>query len=294
MTGCQSADVATAASAFPDVRHLGLRHSDLGPRGAMSTSALARLFEHPRVMLPLPRFERLAASGQFGRFRILLVGQRVERHVDSGGPDAQVQIGTGIRRIGTSSFTYGQALFSEGVLVASAQASIVLADRDGPKPLPDALQTDLRELLLTDEETPSPSVTRDEASLRPEHYGAWTSVTTRITDVDANRHVNYIATLGLYDDAVVSAVHGLVGTEDIARISALLPWRYDVSYLGEVLYPGDYRVGVAVTGHDDENVHYDLGLFGDGRCLGIAAASAARSGLPLESLPRRVSGSTRG
>jgi acyl-CoA thioester hydrolase len=39
-----------------------------------------------------------------------------------------------------------------------------------------------------------------------------------------------------------------------------------------VTYPGDYEVGIAVCSFDAESVHYELGVFRDSACLGVADA----------------------
>ncbi|MET8454719.1 hypothetical protein ABZV46_47730, partial [Streptomyces sp. NPDC005209] len=72
----------------------------------------------------------------------------VERRTAFGKVGATVRIGTGVRAIGRSSYTYGQGMFVDGHLVATAEATIVLADKSGPIILPDELRADLEELQL--------------------------------------------------------------------------------------------------------------------------------------------------
>ncbi|WP_199193125.1 hypothetical protein [Amycolatopsis sp. BJA-103] len=265
-------------SAFPDHRQVVQRFGDLAPDGTTSTVALARLFEYPRVLLRFSRFEKLVADGGFGPFHILFVGQRVERRAAFGATGATVRIGTGIRTIGRTSYTYGQGMFADGQLVATADATIVLADRSGPLALPDALLADLEELRLP-ESGAAAAAKPDPRRRERDHYPATSAVRARVGDVDLNRHVNYIAQLGFYDEAIASHAQGLLGDSAVKKLPRYLPWRYEANYLGEVLYPGNYDIGIAVSGHDEHTVHYELGLFDGGRCLGTADAAAPRGAL---------------
>ncbi|MFJ8795152.1 hypothetical protein [Streptomyces sp. NPDC102462] len=279
----QSATAVPAEHDFPDHRQVEQRFGDLAPDGTTSTQALTRLFEHPRVGLRFPRFDRLVAEGGFGPFRILLVGQGVERWTSFGTFGATIRIGTGIRAIGRTSYTYGQGMFVDGHLVATADATIVLADKSGPIALPDELLADIEELRLPGT---SAAVETKPDPLRRErqYYPAAATVHARVGDVDLNRHVNYIAQVGWYDEAIASHTHDLLGDGAAKTLPRYLPWRYRVTYLDEVRYPGTYDIGIAVSGHDGQTVHYELGLFDDNRCLGTANASAPRGKLPATAL----------
>ncbi|MFE2871160.1 hypothetical protein [Embleya sp. NPDC059259] len=273
-----------AEADFPDRRQVTQRFGDLAPDGTTSTVALARLFEHPRIGLRFPRFDKLLADGGFGPFRILLVGQDVERWTPFGTFDATIRIGTGIRAIGRTSYAYGQGMFIDGRLVATAGATIVLADKSGALTLPDELRADLAELRLpgTDAAVASqPDPPRRER----QYYPAAATVHARVGDVDLNRHVNYIAQVGWYDEAIASHAHDLLGEGAARKLPRYLPWRYRVTYLGEVHYPGTYDIGIAVSGHDEHTVHYELGLFDSGRCLGTADAYAPCGKLPATAFP---------
>ncbi|GAA1949211.1 hypothetical protein [Amycolatopsis minnesotensis] len=260
---------------FPDHQQMRQRFGDLAPDGTTSTVALARLFEHPRIGLRFPRFDKLLADGGFGPFHILFVGQRVERRTAFGKVGETIRIGTGIRAAGRSSYTYGQGMFADGQLVATAEATIVLADKSGPIPLPDELRTDLDELRLPETGAAVASKPDPRRRERP-YYPGTATVHARVEDVDLNRHVNYIAQLGWYDEAIAAHAHGLLGDGSARNLPQFVPWHYRVTYLGEVRYPGTYDIGIAVSGHDEHTVHYELGLFENGQCLGTADATAPR------------------
>ncbi|WP_051791609.1 acyl-ACP thioesterase domain-containing protein [Amycolatopsis jejuensis] len=255
---------------FPARHRVEQRFGDLAPDGTTSTLALVRLFEHPRVRLQFPRFEQLVADGGFGPFHILLAGQSVERRTPFGAAGATVEIGTGIQAIGRTSYTYRQAMATEdGKIVATADATIVLATKSGPLALPDQLLADLEDLRLPESTAAAPKPAPSRRSRK--HYPETAAVHARVGDVDLNRHVNYIAQVGWYDEAIAALPGNAVQH---------LPWRYRVTYLGEVRYPGTYDIGVTISGYDDQTVHYELGLFDEDRCLGTADASAPRGKLP--------------
>lgn len=269
--------------AFPDHQQVVQRFGDLAPDGTTSTVALSRLFEHPRVGLRFPRFDRLRAEGGFKPYQILFVGQHVERRTAFGRVGATVRVGTGVRAIGRSSYTYGQGMFVDERLVATAEATVVLADESGPVALPDELLADLAELRLPG--TSAPVASKPEPRRRErQYYPAAATVHSRVGDVDLNRHVNYIAQLGWYDEAIASHAHRLLGDDAASKLPRYLPWRYRVNYLGEVLHPRSYDIGIAVTGHDEDTVRYELGLFDGGRCLGTADATAPRGKLSATAL----------
>ncbi|WP_020666559.1 acyl-ACP thioesterase domain-containing protein [Amycolatopsis nigrescens] len=279
----QSNAVLMAEDDFPDRQQVVQRFGDLAPDGTTSTVALSRLFEHPRVGLRFSRFDKLTADDGFKPYQILFVGQRVERQTAFGKVGATVRIGTGIRAIGRSSYTYGQGMFVDGHLVATAEATIVLADESGPITLPDELLADLEELRLP--ETGAAVAAKPEPRRRErQHYPAAATVHSRVRDVDLNRHVNYIAQLGWYDEAIASYAHGLLGDDAAKTLPRYLPWCYSVAYLGEVLHPRSYDIGIAVSGHDEHIVHYELGLFDSGKCLGTADAAAPRGKLSATAL----------
>ncbi|EXU62848.1 thioesterase [Streptomyces sp. PRh5] len=274
----QSNAALLAEDDFPDHQEVVQRFGDLAPDGTTSTVALSRLFEYPRVGLRFSRFDKLTADGGFKPYQILFVGQRVERQTASGKVGATVRVGTGIRAIGRSSYTYGQGMFVDGHLVATAEATIVLAGKSGSITLPDELLADLEELQLP--ETSAAVASKPDPRRRErQYYPAAATVHSRVGDVDLNQHVNYIAQLGWYDEAIASYAHRLLGDDAARKLPRYLPWRYRVAYLGEVLHPRSYDIGIAVSGHDEHTVHYELGLFDGGQCLGTAEAAAPRGKL---------------
>ncbi len=69
-----------------------------------------------------------------------------------------------------------------------------------------------------------------------------------------------------------------------APVPDLPPRSYQIQYLGEVTYPGDYEIGLTVRSADAESVRYELAIFRDSTCLGVADAVGPRGTLADEAL----------
>ncbi|MFE5554825.1 hypothetical protein [Streptomyces sp. NPDC056544] len=264
-----------------------MRQADLGRDGSASTIGMARWLEDARIRLRLHRFERLIGEQGFGPFQILLVGQRVSRLAPAGPVGTRVQVHTGVRRVGRSSVTFGQEVMVGDERVGSGDATVVLAGNSGPLPVPDELIADLDEMQL-----PEAGVAGRPAAIRPRperlhraHYAYWAPLRSRIGDVDSNQHVNFIALATWYDEAVAAFTVDSIGTTARGPVPDLPPWSYEIQYLGEVTYPGDYEVALTVRSFDTGSVHYELGVFRGSTCLGVADAIGPRGELRASHLP---------
>ncbi|MFF4098720.1 hypothetical protein [Streptomyces sp. NPDC001903] len=278
---------------FPENQGAGIRvdgrvrQADLGRDGSASTIGVARWLEDARIRLRLHRFERLVGEGRFGPFRLLLVGQRVSRFAPAGPAGTRVQVHTGVRRVGRSSVTFGQEVMVGDKHVGSGDATVVLADDSGPLQLPAELIADLDEMQLPQTEVAGRSAA---PRLLPErlhraHYSYWAPLRSRIGDVDSNQHVNFIALATWYDEAVAAFTLDSIGTTAGGSVPDLPPWSYQIQYLGEVTYPGDYEIALTVRSVDTGSVHYELGVFRGSTCLGVADAIGPHGELRASQLP---------
>ncbi|WP_225729249.1 MULTISPECIES: hypothetical protein [unclassified Nocardia] len=268
------------ASSFPVQCDIRVRQGDLGRDDAVSTIGMARWLEDARIRLELPRFERLAGSGEFGPHQIIFVNQRIERLAGVDRTATDVRVHTGIRRIGRSSFTYEQAVSAGGRRVGGGGATVLLLGPAGPLDLPQELIADLTDLALPDTSRPTPPRPGSEREQR-DHYPFFVPLCARISDVDSNQHVNYLALTTWYDEAVAVFTVAALGRDGLAQ--ALSPLSYRIDYLGEVTYPGDYEIGVLGRAFGDDRVAYELGIFRGRACLGVADATGARGALSAES-----------
>ncbi|WP_280446944.1 hypothetical protein [Nocardia brasiliensis] len=263
-------------SSYPVQCDIQPRQADLGRDGTASTTALAQWLLEARRRLRLPRFERLVHSGAFGPFQIVLVGERAERLGPVRLSDPDITVHTGIRRFGRSSFTYEQAVFAGTEQVGRGGATILLLGPAGPLTLPDEMIADLTELSLPDSTEPAPARPAVERRSRG-HYSFFAPLRARIADVDINQHVNAIVLATWYDEAVAAFTAAALGVPGL--VPDLAPTAHRIDYIGEVTYPGDYEIGVAVGSFEADTVHYELGIFGGDTCLGVADLTGPRGEL---------------
>ena len=71
-------------------------------------------------------------------------------------------------------------------------------------------------------------------------------LTSRIGDVDTNRHVNNVAILSWYADAVAAWQSGRLGDPDGGPPEELAATAWEVQYVDEVAHPRTYDVVLAV------------------------------------------------
>ena len=256
----------TDLAAFPVLRPVTPRYSDLGGDRRVTTVALTRWLEEARVQAELPRFRALVRDGG-GRFRIVLAAQRL-RALAPVPRGAEYRIGLGVRRIGGSSFSYGYGVFAGDRCVAVGDSVTVVATGSGPSELPDELRADLASMVI--DEPGGAAAPRPEAARRDRtRYPAVHRLTSRIGDVDTNRHVNNVAILSWYADAVAAWQSGRLGDPDGGPPEELAATAWEVQYVDEVAHPRTYDVVLAVDAAAD-GLHYRAGLFSGERCVGLA------------------------
>ncbi|WP_328437071.1 hypothetical protein OHA71_07190 [Streptomyces sp. NBC_00444] len=276
-------------SAFPKQSDIRVRQADLGRDGTVSTIGMARWLEDARLRVRLPRFEQLVGAGGFTPFHVLLVSQSVERLAPVIRVDRDIQVRTGVRRVGRSSFTFVHAVFAGGKEVGSGEATVVLHGAAGPLPLPDELIADLTDLQMPELSQSAMTRPGDERRQR-DYYPHFTPLCARIGDVDSNQHVNFIALATWYDEAVAAFTSKAIEVGEGGAVPDLPPWSYRIQYVGEVTYPGTYEVGLLVRSFDVDSVLYELGVFSGTTCLGIADAVGARGELSARSLETYLTG----
>jgi acyl-CoA thioester hydrolase len=259
-------DRLTDPTAYPVLAPFRPRYADLGGDGAVTTVALGRWFEEARVSVALPRFRRLVQDGGFGVFRVLLAVQRI-RTLAPITLDGDYRIGTGVRRIGGSSYSYGHGVFAGERCVAVSDSVTVLATGAGPTALPDELRADLAAMVIDE---PGGGPPRPEPSRRDRAgYPSVHTVVTRIGDVDTNRHVNNVAVLSWYADAVAAWQTAQLDSPDGGPPEDLAPTAWEVQYVAEVAHPRTYDVALIVDDVPD-GLHYRAGVFAGERCVGLA------------------------
>ena len=107
-----------------------IRFSDTDMVGHVNNTAYAVYCEAGRVHFgrSLPTGDDPSQGGVLARVEI---NMRAEAHFPG-----VVEIGTGVLRVGRTSFTLGQGLFVDGQCVATAQGVLVTIDRETRRPAP--------------------------------------------------------------------------------------------------------------------------------------------------------------
>lgn len=122
-----------------------VRFADLDPNQHVNNAVYASYFETGRVLLVRDQASGLMPPG-FGWVLVRLdIHYRAELHWP-----APLDLGLGVARIGNTSVTYEQVVFSEGKCMASAHATTVLVDHitRKPTPLDEKMISNLRRLMM--------------------------------------------------------------------------------------------------------------------------------------------------
>jgi len=130
---------------YPSRTSAAIRYADTDRQGHVNNAVFATFSEIGRVAFLYDPAEPLAPEGA----SFVVARLSIDFHAELFWPGT-VDIGTGIIRIGRSSVTLVQGLFNQGRCVASAEAVIVLFDKQtrASRPLPVDTITRLRRLAL--------------------------------------------------------------------------------------------------------------------------------------------------
>jgi acyl-CoA thioester hydrolase len=133
--------------AYPSRTSADIRYSDLDRQGHVNNAVFATFSEVGRVAFMYDPARPLTSEGRNFVIARLLIDFRAELFWPG-----TVEIGTGILRVGRSSFTLAQGIFNDGRLVASTEATIVMVDKETRRstPLPPHTLDILHNLKLTD------------------------------------------------------------------------------------------------------------------------------------------------
>ena len=123
MTGDLSPDLTTA-SVYTNWAKSTIRYSDLDPNGHVNNGAINAFFEDGRVCFRNDRMPKLGDEILTG---FALVKFSVEYLAPLYFPGS-VDVGTVVTRMGGSSFSLGQGIFSDGTCVATAEVTTVSFD----------------------------------------------------------------------------------------------------------------------------------------------------------------------
>ncbi len=131
-------------AAYPHVAHIQTRYHDEDGLGHVNNIAVAAYYDEARSRFTRQIFE---AVGKGHWSRIVTADSRVTYLGEVFHPD-DIEVRTGILRIGTASYDIGQAMFQKGRCVGVCATTFVQADADGARPLSEAMRAALEAMAL--------------------------------------------------------------------------------------------------------------------------------------------------
>lgn len=130
--------------AYPHVVQIQTRYHDEDTLAHINNIAIAAYYDEARFRFSREVFQRIEGSG---RTRIVTADSRVTYLAEAFHPD-MLDVCSGILRIGTASYEIGQAIFQQGRCVGVCTTTFVQADKDGVRPLSDAMKAALEQVKL--------------------------------------------------------------------------------------------------------------------------------------------------
>lgn len=129
---------------YPHVFRLQTRYRDEDNLRHINNIAVAGYYDEARSRFTHGLFARL---GDASKVRIVTADSHVHYLAEVFHPD-EVEIRTGILRIGNASYQIGQALFQKGRCAGVCTTTFVFTADGGSAPIPDRLRSMLEEFLV--------------------------------------------------------------------------------------------------------------------------------------------------
>lgn len=130
-----------AAATFPDVVTWPVRFTDMDILQHVNNAAAINMLQEARITFMR---ELAVASMHTAGLRSLVGSMTVEYAAELNYPGT-VEIGTGVLRFGTSSYSLAQVLRQDGVPAVYSLITMVVSDGKGAAPIPDRLRAMLTE-----------------------------------------------------------------------------------------------------------------------------------------------------
>ncbi len=128
---------------FPVTAKLPTRFADLDLQGHVNNAAIPVILQESRV-----EFNKVVDLGsQLGQLRPMVAGITIEYTAELTHP-GEIEILTGVSRVGRTSFTIQQIARQKGRTAIYAETTMVIADSRGAAVLPNGLKCNLEKLLL--------------------------------------------------------------------------------------------------------------------------------------------------
>ena len=133
---------------YPHAFSIQTRYRDEDGLGHVNNIAVAAYYDEARARFSRTVFE---AAGMAQRVRIVTADVRVTYLAEVFHPD-QIEIRSGILRIGNASYEIGQAMFQRGKCVGVCTTTFVQASAEGSSPLSEGLRNALNDVLIREPE----------------------------------------------------------------------------------------------------------------------------------------------
>lgn len=133
------------AADFQIILELPIRFDDLDIQGHVNNAAAVVILQEARV-----NFNRATGLPMITENRRAMVAALNVEYADEIYHPGNIEVSTGVLAVGRTSFTLGQVARQEGKAKLYAQVVMVLADGNGPAPVPDELRPVLERLLLAE------------------------------------------------------------------------------------------------------------------------------------------------
>lgn len=130
-------------AAYPVILECGTRFQDMDVNGHLNNVAFASLFENARVQL----HRKARPWGDRPDNERTMVASVEINYLREGNFPAPVTIGSGIGRIGNSSWLVVQAMFQNGQCIATCDSVIVCRTDNAAKPLRAEIVAELEDML---------------------------------------------------------------------------------------------------------------------------------------------------
>lgn len=128
--------VALDTAVFPVTVLIQSRFAYLDFQGHINNAAIPVILQEARVDFNKAIGLPLMTEG----LRMLVAGTTIEYAAELVHP-GEIEIGTGVSRIGRTSFTIQQTARQNGRIAIYAEASMVMAGRNGAAPIPESLRS---------------------------------------------------------------------------------------------------------------------------------------------------------
>jgi acyl-CoA thioester hydrolase len=139
-------DAIAPLEAHPHRLSDNVRFADLDVNKHVNNAVYSSYFESSRVLLVGERTNGLTPEGLSWVLARLDINFRAELHWPG-----TIELGLGVLKLGRSSVTFSQVVYSQGRLIASAQATTVMVDSASRKPtaLPPEVIANFQRWMLT-------------------------------------------------------------------------------------------------------------------------------------------------